>query len=151
VALKTASSKHIDGSGDEAPEIVAEINITPLTDVFLVLLIIFMVTTSVINQMGVDVTLPKAQQASSASSSEPEGVIVTLLNDGSIRVNDTQLPPGDLAGLELNLKFWFESHPNSKLVVLEGDQKAFLGSAISVMDAAKRAGAEKFSIATQPE
>ena len=48
---------------DSDDEIMAEINITPLVDIFLVLLIIFMVGTSVMSQMGMDVTLPKSSKA----------------------------------------------------------------------------------------
>src|SRR3954467_9058821 len=65
--------------------IMAEINITPLTDIFLVLLIIFMVTSSVMSQMGVDVNLPAASQAT--SQAQPEGVIVSLLPNNQLRVN----------------------------------------------------------------
>jgi biopolymer transport protein ExbD len=138
------------GSGDEAAEgaIVAEINITPLTDIFLVLLIIFMVTSSVMSQQGVDVNLPKASNAT--SQSEPEGVVVTLLPAGVIKVNGADVPAGDFARFEEMLKATF-SKSTSHLVILEGDRQAFLGSAIEIMDHARRAGAEKFAIATAPE
>src|SRR5438270_362180 len=128
-------------------EIVAEINITPLTDVFLVLLIIFMVTSSVMSQMGVDVNLPQASSAT--SQSEAEGVIVTLLPGGQLKVNGNALAggAGDLEGV---LKTVF-GKTKSRLVILEGDRQAFLGSAIEVMDHARKAGAERFAIATAPE
>lgn len=130
--------------GDE--DIVAEINITPLVDVFLVLLIIFMVTSSVMNSLGVEVTLPKSSEAT--TQSEPEGVVVTLLPQGALRILDAQIAPGDYAQFEVLLKeAWKKSR--SRLVVLEGDQKAFLGSVIEVMDHARRAGAERFAIATE--
>ena len=58
-------------------DIVAEINITPLTDIFLVLLIIFMVTTSVISSQGKNVDLPSAAIASQT----PQGVTVTISAD----------------------------------------------------------------------
>ncbi len=135
------------GSGDaeSGGDIVAEINITPLVDIVLVLLIIFMVTSSVMSQMGVDVSLPKA--SASAAGSQPEGVIVTLLPSGGLKVNGAPAP--DVASLESLLRAAFGKTP-SRLVVLEGDQKAFLGSAIQVMDTARKAGAEKFAIATAP-
>jgi len=136
------------GDSEQAPEIMAEINITPLTDIFLVLLIIFMVTSSVMSQLGVDITLPKASQG--VADSQNDGVIVTLLPDGALKLNDQALPAGDFAALESGLKEAF-AKTASRLVVLEGDHKAFLGSAIQVMDHAKKAGAEKFAIATQPE
>ena len=129
------------------PGIVAEINITPLTDIFLVLLIIFMVTSSVMSQSGVNVNLPEASSAT--SQSQPEGVIVTLLPGGNLRVVDTQVGRGDYALLHRLLSAAFQK-TKSRLVILEGDREALLGSAIEVMDQARKAGAEKFAVATQP-
>ena len=145
MAFKTIGS----GDSSEDPGIVAEINITPLTDVFLVLLIIFMVTSSVMSQSGVEVNLPQASSAT--SQSQPEGVIVTLLPGGSVRINNQpELKVGDFERLEIDLKSVFTA-TKSRLVILEGDRQAFLGSAIQVMDSARKAGAEKFAIATSPE
>ncbi|MBC7693312.1 MAG: biopolymer transporter ExbD [Methylotenera sp.] len=127
--------------------IVAEINITPLTDIFLVLLIIFMVTSSVMTQSGVDVNLPQASQAT--SQSQPDGVIVTLLPGGAVRINQRSIAAGDFPAIEKNLTEVFKA-TKSRLVILEGDRQAFLGSAIEVMDAARRAGAAQFAIATSP-
>jgi biopolymer transport protein ExbD len=149
MALKTLGH---GGSHDYSTEgdsgIVAEINITPLTDIFLVLLIIFMVTSSVMSQLGVDVSLPKASNAT--AQAQPEGVIVTLLPGGEIRVNQDQIQAGDYAALEDKLKKAFAG-VESRLVILEGDRKSFLGSAIEVMDHARKAGANRFAIATSPE
>ena len=139
------------GAGDSTddPGIVAESNITPLTDVFLVLLIIFMVTSSVMSQSGVEVNLPQASNAT--SQAQPEGVIVTLLPGGAVRINNQpELKIGDFDRLEADLKVVFTA-TKSRLVILEGDRQAFLGSAIQVMDSARKAGAEKFAIATSPE
>lgn len=139
------------GSGDESSDgaIMAEINITPLTDIFLVLLIIFMVTSSVMSQLGVDVNLPQA--SSSTSQAQPEGVIITLLPGGVVKVNDRSLPVGQIRDqLPEVLKVAF-SKTASRLVILEGDRQAFLGSAIEIMDLARKAGAQKFAIATSPE
>ncbi len=132
-----------DGEGDSG--IVAEINITPLTDLFLILLIIFMVTSSVLTQSSVQVQLPQAQSGS--SSSQPEGVIVTLLPGGGMQVGDEAVPAGQYVRLESALKKNFQK-TRAKLVILEGDKQAFLGSAIEVMDHARKAGAERFAIAT---
>jgi len=143
MALKGAAA-HDDS---EAP-IVAEINITPLTDIFLVLLVIFMVTSSVMSQMGVDVNLPQASQAT--ASAQPEGVIVTLLPGGAVKVNQTPVGAGQWGQVEKLLSAAF-THSKSRLVILEGDRQAFLGSAIEVMEHARKAGAMNFAIATQPE
>ena len=146
MAIKTlgSDSEHEDEGGG----IVAEINITPLTDIFLVLLIIFMVTSSVMSQLGVDVDLPKAQ--TSMAQAQPEGVVLTLLPDGGMKLNDQPVAAADWPKLEEGLKNAF-ARTKSRLVVLEGDRKAFSGAAIELMDHAKRVGAEKFAIATQPQ
>ena len=145
MAIKGAdhSDPDFEGSGG----IVAEINITPLTDIFLVLLIIFMVTSSVMSQLGVDVDLPKT--APSSASAQPGGVILTLLPDGGMRINDEPVKAGDWPVLEGALKKAF-TRTDSRLVVIEGDRRALLGNAIELMDRARRAGAEKFAIATAP-
>jgi biopolymer transport protein ExbD len=135
-----------DTEGDAG--IVAEINITPLTDIFLVLLIIFMVTSSVMSQVGVDVNLPAASNAT--SQSQPEGIIVTLMTGGKMKINDQAVPGNDFGAFETGLRSAF-SKTKSRLVILEGDRQAFLGNAIQVMDSARKAGAEKFAIATSPD
>lgn len=136
------------GDDDDGGGIVAEINITPLTDVFLVLLIIFMVTSSVMSQQGVDVNLPSASNAT--SQSQPEGVVVTLLPGGDLNVNEHKIAKGKYAELEATLSELFKK-TTSRLVILEGDREAFLGNAIEVMDSARKAGAAKFAIATSPD
>lgn len=144
MAFKPVSS----GDSETDPGIVAEINITPLTDIFLVLLIIFMVTSSVMTQMGVEVQLPRASTAT--AQSQPEGVIITLLPGGMLRVNSQQLGAGDYPGMEERLKEAFKK-TSSRLVILEGDRQAFLGSAIEVMDHARKVGASQFAIATSTD
>jgi biopolymer transport protein ExbD len=133
---------------DSDGSIVAEINITPLTDIFLVLLIIFMVTSSVMTQSGVGVDLPQASQET--SQAQPDGVIITLLPGAKVMVNQTEVAQGNWDVLETLVREAF-TQSKSKLVILEGDRQAFLGSAIEVMDHARKAGAERFAIATSPD
>jgi biopolymer transport protein ExbD len=124
----------------------SEINITPLTDIFLVLLIIFMVTSTVLSQSGIKVTLPKA--STDASSVQPDkGITVAVKSDGSIYLNEKLTSLDNLtrdiqAALPLS---------KDKLVVLEGDEKILLGTAVLVMDRARKAGAQRFAIATKGE
>ncbi len=99
------------------------------------------------SQMGVDVDLPSASK--NVSGSQPDGVIVTLLPDGGMRVNQTKVEKGDWLTLKQNLVNMFRK-TKSQLVIIEGDRKAYLGSAIELMDHARQAGAEKFAIATAP-
>ena len=142
MAMRTNNS---GGDPSESEEIIAEINITPLVDVFLVLLIIFMVTSSVMSQMGMEVNLPKA--SAQTTKDQPPGVIVTLLPSGGLKVNAQAIAGIDQLGEALTRAF---GQTKSRTVILEGDRQAFLGSAIEVIDRAKQAGAESFAIATDP-
>ncbi len=127
---------------DSDDGIVAEINITPLTDVFLVLLIIFMVTTSVVASQSKQVDLPGAE----VSEATPEGVTVTVSSDGAILVNDEPTREEDLyAALEAAL-----SASQEKLVILRGDQTVMLGKAVKILDLAQKAGATGIALATKP-
>ena len=127
-------------AGDDA--IVAEINITPLTDVFLVLLIIFMVTSSVVANQSKNIDLPGAE----VSDHTPEGVTVTVEKDGTMLVNDVPTREGELyAALEKAL-----GDTREKLVILRGDRKVMLGQAVNILDLAQQAGATGIALATKP-
>ena len=129
---------------EESPEagIVAEINITPLTDVFLVLLIIFMVTTSVIQSQGKNVDLPGAE----VSDTTPQGVTVTVTQEGQVLVNDAPTSEAELyAALEAAL-----ASAREKIVILRGDRRVLLGQAVNILDLAQQAGARGIALATRP-
>jgi biopolymer transport protein ExbD len=131
----------LPGDEESDGEIVAEINITPLTDVFLVLLIIFMVTSSVIANTGKNVKLPEAQQA---SATPPKAVNVTISTDGSIQVDGAAVRRDALrAALEAAL-----AKSEEKQVILRGDKDIVYGEAVYVLDQAQLAGAEGFALAT---
>ncbi len=125
--------------GEES--IVAEINITPLTDVFLVLLIIFMVTSSVVANQSKNIDLPGAE----VSDHTPEGVTVTVEPNGQMLVNDVPTSEAELFGaLEAAL-----SDSREKLVILRGDKKVLLGQAVNILDLAQKAGAKGIALATK--
>ena len=125
-------------------EIVAEINVTPLTDIFLVLLIIFMVTTTAVHQEGKNIDLPEAEVASETT---PDGVTVEVDEQGGIHVDGERVEPGALGGA---LKEALAA-ADDKIVVLRGDKRVLLGQAVDVLDLAQQAGAEGIAIATQRE
>jgi biopolymer transport protein ExbD len=129
---------HLEESGDS---LMAEINITPLTDVFLVLLIIFMITTSAMVESAATVNLPKAQQV----VEEARGLTVTVTADRRLFVNQMQV---DMSQLEPTLRDLLENDPK-KMVILQGDETVVLGQAVDILQAAKRAGATAISIAAQ--
>ncbi len=126
---------------DENGGIVAEINITPLTDVFLVLLIIFMVTSSVIANTGKKVDLPEAAEA---TNTPPKAVTVTIDTQGPIQVNGE---PVKRENLEAALKAAL-ALSEEKVVILRGDREIVYGEAVFVLDQAQIAGAEGFALAT---
>jgi len=131
-----------DGSGGEQDEIVAEINVTPLTDIFLVLLIIFMVTTTAVHEEGKNIDLPSAEIAEETT---PKGVTVQVDDNGVIRVNDVVVDEADLAAVLVEAV----KSAEDKVVVLKGDKGVMLGQAVNVLDLAQKAGAEGIAIATQ--
>jgi biopolymer transport protein ExbD len=131
------------GEEEEDAAVFAEINITPLTDVFLVLLIIFMVSSTAINSAGVKVNLPKSGAAS--SSATEKGITVTINASGGVFVGSDEVAMDRLEEV-LRGKL---SETENKSVILAGDSETLLGSALNVMNLAKKAGAEKFGIATK--
>ncbi|MCP4038764.1 MAG: biopolymer transporter ExbD [bacterium] len=130
---------------DTGDEIVAEINVTPLTDIFLVLLIIFMVTSSVIVEEGKNIDLP---DATVSENTDAKGVTVSMNAEGEILVNDVVAESGSLQRL---LEVAIEK-AEDKIVILRGDASIALGRAVNVLDLAQRAGAKGIAISTeQPE
>jgi biopolymer transport protein ExbD len=135
-----ASFRPADDEGDDQG-IVAEINITPLTDIFLVLLIIFMVTTSVAANQGKNIDLPGAD----VSDATPQGVTVNVTPDGEITINDVVVTEDTLfTVLETELE-----NAREKVVILRGDKQVFLGQAVNILDIAQRAGAKGIALATK--
>jgi biopolymer transport protein ExbD len=131
------------GGEDENAAIVAEINITPLTDIFLVLLIIFMITSSAMVESGGKVNLPKAV----ATQSESRGTTVTLSPKHEIFVNQKKV---DENALEATLQQALNS-TSDKTVILRGDKDVLLGETVKVMSIIKRAGASEIAIAAEAE
>ena len=131
-------------SADESTgdDIVAEINITPLTDIFLVLLIIFMVTTSVISSQGKNVDLP----SSAVASQTPAGVTVTITAEDEVAIDGTVVKTD---AIQPALKAALDK-AKDKVVVLRGDRDVVLGRAVNILDMAQEAGATGIALATKP-
>ncbi len=137
------------GNDDLSDGVVAEINITPLTDIFLVLLIIFMVTSSALvdagGQAGVRVNLPKggAKEISATQSD----LVVAILQDGRTLV-------GGEVKSEDELKATFEqAHARAPdtTVIIQADEGVPHGRVVSVMEQAKTVGLARLAIATRAE
>ena len=123
-------------------EVVAEINVTPLTDIFLVLLIVFMVTSTTLTQAGLNVSLPRSRTA----PSQAQGVTITAAADGTIMVESQ---PTTLADMGQLLQTAF-ARGRERTVTIRGDERVGLGTVVTIMDVARRAGAEKIGVATRP-
>lgn len=144
------------GLGDEAVDvgsetIVAEINITPLTDVFLVLLIIFMVTSTalveseVAARAGMKVVLPKANAAGPVSQRRSDPVL-TVTKANEIYLGSKKVAPADL---ESEIRQALQN-VGSQTLLIRGDKNVLLGAAVDIMSTAKRAGANHIAILTAP-
>ncbi len=131
------------GSDENGSNIMAEINITPLTDIFLVLLIIFMITSSAMIESGGKVNLPKAV----ATKSETRGTTVTLTPKKEIYLNQKKVTEDTL---EPALKEALAASAE-KIVILRGDKDVLFGDTVKVMSMIKRAGASEIAIAAELE
>jgi biopolymer transport protein ExbD len=123
--------------------VFADINITPLTDIFLVLLIIFMVTTAVTIESAAHVDLPKAEQSTTTTPEKPKGIIVTYTAEHLIYLNDKQVSEPELVP-QLHDAL---QNSTDKIVIFQGDPKVILGDMVRILDLAKSAGAEAIAIA----
>ena len=134
-----AAGKLPEASDLAEDAIVAEINITPLTDIFLVLLIIFMITSSAMVEAGPKVNLPEA----ASTSSETRGVVVTVDQEEQIFVEGKVVEREQLgAALQSAI-----AEAPVKRVVLEGDRDVILGDVVHILDEARTAGATEVAIA----
>jgi biopolymer transport protein ExbD len=134
-----------DGEGG----IFADINITPLTDIFLVLLIIFMVTTTAIAEQAADkggfkVSLPKSGQGDATAARD---LSVAILADGRVVVGGRVVEEPELKAL------FSQAHAKSAetLVLVQADEGVPHGRVVAVMDLARRAGLSRLAIATRAD
>jgi biopolymer transport protein ExbD len=111
---------------------MAEINITPFTDVVLVLLIIFMIATPFIYQSSMKVQLPQASKSEETS----RDVIITINAQGDVFLEDKKL---DLGTLKYRLTAMVKSKPDTS-VIINGDKNVKYDSVIQVMDVLTRSG-----------
>ena len=123
---------------------LAEINVTPLVDVMLVLLIIFMITAPMLTQ-GLDVALPQAEGKSfELASNNPAKVTIT--NGGAVYVDGTAVGSTDL---ELTLGPMLRTR-RIKRALLEADEGVPYGRVVAVLDVMNRAGVEQLGMITRP-
>jgi biopolymer transport protein ExbD len=124
-------------------EIVSGINVTPLVDVCLVLVIIFMVTAPLMSDPVIKVDLPKAH---TKEGDEHDKTTITLAKDGRLALNQKAYQTMDAMMADLKDELALSE---SKLVVLRADQLALHGTLTDLMARAKEAGALSLTIATE--
>ena len=123
---------------------MTDINVTPLVDVMLVLLIIFMVTAPLI-QSGVKVDLPRASAQQMEHSEEK--LVLTIDRQRRIFLGDTQISPADLeAKLSTNARI-----QKDKELYLHADRSLNYGLVVEIMATARRAGVESLGMITEPD
>lgn len=125
---------------------LAEINIIPLVDIMLVLLIIFMVTAPMLKE-GIDIQLPEVS-ADSVNSAEDDFTL-TIDVDGRIFLNDDTKQKFSVVTIESKLLEIFKDKPK-KQIYLKADESVNYGYVVQVMAACQRAGVEKIGMITQP-
>lgn len=132
-----------DDSTSSSNDAIASINVTPLVDVMLVLLVIFMVTAPILQQ-GVSVSLPKVKAAPLLG--EERQLVVTVNPQGQVFLNDTPVKLEELGG---KLTAILRLQPQ-KQVYLRADQNARYGEVMRVIAAVKSAGVERLGMVTEP-
>jgi len=130
-------------NGNGSRGALAEINVTPLVDVMLVLLIIFMVTAPMMTQ-GMDVDLPETTAKALPQKSEP--IIITVNKQGEIYINRLKADQSMIKQQLLSLT----SNDKEALVLLRADREVPYGLVASVMADVKEAGVDKLGMVTQP-
>lgn len=131
-------------NGNGRKQLVSDINVTPLVDVMLVLLIIFMVTAPMMTQ-GLDVDLPETTTKSLRQEDDP--IVVTIDKDGKISLDKHEVTRKilyqELSGLDQGIK--------EKPIYLKADKAVAYGVVVKIMADIKKAGFDKLGMITKPE
>lgn len=125
-------------------KVMVALNMTPLIDCVLQLLIFFMLTSSFVLQTGILVDLPKAR---TPKLQEEQDIVITITRNNETYLNDQKVPVAQLpiALLEKVTK------SNKKMVLIKPDKRVETGKLVEIMGIAKSVGVESLGIATEPQ
>jgi len=123
--------------------VLADINVTPLVDVMLVLLIIFMIAAPMLHQ-GIEVALPRAQ-AKNLPQKVEDPIVLSINRDGLVYLRETPVPNADLVD---RLKAQLQARPDDT-VFLKGDRDAPYGRVVDVLDILQRGGIQHVGMVTE--
>lgn len=125
-------------------KLLTTFSFSSLTDIVLLLLIFFLLSSTFIVQPGIKVKLPRSETTEMTSE---KNIIISITRDGSYYLNEERVTLSSLPAL-LQQKFAFGTE---QVVVIKADRDVTLQSAVDVMDISKSVGFERFSIATEPK
>ncbi|MFL5299224.1 MAG: ExbD/TolR family protein [Anaeromyxobacteraceae bacterium] len=135
-------ARHVQGGGDD--ELISEINVTPLVDITLVLLIIFMVTATYIVREAIEVDLPRAAHAGESTGTT---LAVVLTRDGAIYLDGVQRSEADLAVRTREAV----ARDKDTRAIISADRAALHGAVVRVIDVVKGEGVSRFAINIEKE
>jgi biopolymer transport protein TolR len=126
----------------------AEINVTPMADIMLVLLIIFMITTPLL-QTGITVNLPKAKNPLDAPEADSKDAVIVALNrEGRIYLSKTAVSESELLDA---LAKKFSGGEINKTIFLKADSAVAYGRVVQIVDGCRRAGVERIGLMAEKE
>ncbi len=129
--------------GDDDP-VLSDINVTPLVDVMLVLLIIFMITAPMLHQ-GIEVALPRADAQPLTIQQQESPLVLSIRQDGMVYISDEPVHPTRLEQILLPM---LESRPGEPVFV-KGDRGVEYGRVVEVLDLLHRAGVQRIGMVTE--
>lgn len=134
----------MNSSSNKSRMVLSEINVTPLVDVMLVLLVVFMITAPMMQQ-GIDIQLPKTAASGIETKSEP--LVITIKTNNTILINETKVA---ISSVREKIKGIFKTRKD-KQVYIKADKKVDYGVVAEVIADVKAAGIENVGLVTLPK